>query len=293
MKISCIIPTYNYGHLLEEAVQSIFNQSYKAHEIIILDDDSKDNTSEIAKDLQGKCSYLRYVKNKKNIGLVSNFNKGVLLATGDYICILGADDVLHQDYFHKVYDVINEDSSFSIVYSDFLLFGDNAENIYNEYDSRLKIDNKKYLISFPDFNDSKFTEMFNSGINLINTSSIYKKELFSKIGGYRDLYVAGIPEDYDFFKRSIELGYKAFHISEPLLNYRQHSKKQNNRILSLVAERLFYKDKYKELLLENKVLKNKVSEYEDCLQDASEFISRKESEIVELKTKVNQKAEIS
>ena len=96
--VSVILPTYNRAQLVLESIYSVLNQTYSDLELIIIDDQSKDNTDEVV----GK--YLSdprvsYYKNPSNLGLVGNFNRALELAGGDYIKFLLADDKLTIGYW--------------------------------------------------------------------------------------------------------------------------------------------------------------------------------------------------
>lgn len=97
-KISIIIPCYNQGQYLEEAIESAYNQTTQAHEIIVINDGSTDNSLEIAERYQFKdFPYIDSpvkVISQVNKGLPSARNTGIMAATGDYILPLDADDIL-------------------------------------------------------------------------------------------------------------------------------------------------------------------------------------------------------
>jgi len=87
--ISVIIPTYNSAKYLPEAIESIFNQNYERLEIIIVDDGSTDNTTEILVPYQDRVIY-HY---KENGGPASARNFGLEMAQGEIIGFLDADDI--------------------------------------------------------------------------------------------------------------------------------------------------------------------------------------------------------
>lgn len=90
--VSIIIPTYNMAKFLGKAISSALNQSYFEVEVIVIDNCSTDATEQIVQEYKDK--RLRYVKNDKNLGATANFNKGISLATGEFIKFLEADDIL-------------------------------------------------------------------------------------------------------------------------------------------------------------------------------------------------------
>ncbi|OIR07008.1 putative glycosyltransferase EpsE [mine drainage metagenome] len=95
IKFSIVIPTYNMSKYIGESIESVLNQSYKNYEIIICDNASTDNTSDIV--AKYMCDKIKYVRNEHNLGPVANFNLGINIASGDIVKFLEADDFLHRD----------------------------------------------------------------------------------------------------------------------------------------------------------------------------------------------------
>lgn len=91
--VSVIIPTYNYGSYLPRAIESCLVQTYGTAEIIVVDDGSTDETERIVRD---KGRDIRYVF-QENSGVSSARNRGLGLATGEFIIFLDADDYLTRD----------------------------------------------------------------------------------------------------------------------------------------------------------------------------------------------------
>lgn len=95
-RVSFIIPTHNYGHLIEYTLECLLNQSYAYWEAIIIDDGSTDNTEEVVKSFLDRDNRLTYFK-QNNKGVSSARNKGLSLANGYYIQFLDADDLITKD----------------------------------------------------------------------------------------------------------------------------------------------------------------------------------------------------
>lgn len=89
--ISVIMPVYNAGKYVEEAIQSILDQSFSDFEFIIINDGSTDNSLSAIKSF--KDNRIRIIVNKTNIGNYPSRNKGMSMASGKYICVMDADDV--------------------------------------------------------------------------------------------------------------------------------------------------------------------------------------------------------
>ncbi len=93
-RFSIITVTYNAEKALEETIQSIISQTYKDIEYIIVDGGSKDRTLSIIEKYK---SHIAKVVSEPDKGLYDAMNKGLKMATGDYVCFLNAGDSLHED----------------------------------------------------------------------------------------------------------------------------------------------------------------------------------------------------
>jgi len=102
-KVSCIITTFNRASLLSRAIFSVTNQTYQNVELIIIDDNSSDDTKEIVSGFSDP--RIVYIKNKKNLGLSGARNIGAELATGEYVAFLDDDDEWKPDKIEKQLDV--------------------------------------------------------------------------------------------------------------------------------------------------------------------------------------------
>lgn len=93
-KFSIITVTYNAGSVLEDTIQSVITQTYKNVEYIIVDGGSKDHTLDIIHKYR---EHIHTLVCEPDKGLYDAMNKGISLATGDYLCFLNAGDALHED----------------------------------------------------------------------------------------------------------------------------------------------------------------------------------------------------
>ncbi|GAA1954036.1 hypothetical protein GCM10009776_14930 [Microbacterium deminutum] len=94
IRASVIVPCHNYGHYLEEAVNSVLSQEGVEVEVIIVDDVSTDDSLAVARELAVTHPEVRVIINEHNVGHVRSFNAGWATATGDVIVKLDADDLL-------------------------------------------------------------------------------------------------------------------------------------------------------------------------------------------------------
>jgi len=128
-KVSVLIPTYNYGNFLSEAIESVLCQSYKNFELIIVDNCSTDNTFDIVNSYLKKDSRIKYYKNSTNIGMYRNYNQAMLYAEAEYIRYLNADDKLHPESLERFVEILDNNENVSIV-SSYRLFFDKDKKLF-------------------------------------------------------------------------------------------------------------------------------------------------------------------
>lgn len=91
--VSVVMPAYNAGRTLAEAVDSVLAQTFQNWELILLDDGSRDGTASIARSYTRADPRIRYEANPGNLGAAASRNRGVSLARGSWIAFLDSDDV--------------------------------------------------------------------------------------------------------------------------------------------------------------------------------------------------------
>jgi glycosyltransferase involved in cell wall biosynthesis len=104
--VSICVPAYNSAEFLEKTLQSIINQSYRNIEIIIVDDCSKDKTSQIIRLIHD--DRINYVKNSVNLGVEKNWNKTLQLANGKYCKVMGADDIIYPSIIEEQVGILED-----------------------------------------------------------------------------------------------------------------------------------------------------------------------------------------
>jgi len=236
-KISVCIPTFNYGHYISFAVESVLNQHFTDFELIIVDDCSEDNTEEVVSRFLYDKRVL-FEKNERNLGLVGNWNKCLSKARGEYIKFVFADDMLASDKaLGRMACILDSDPSISLVAS-----------------ARHLIDSESRIIEFR----SDFPQNFIAdGSEVINLCLSRDKEYMNLIGeptvvmfrrsdcarGFDDRYYQ-IP-DLEMWFHLLEKGRFAF-MSEPLASFRIHpgqkTKENAVRLVGLDDHCLLFKE---------------------------------------------------
>ena len=199
LKVSVIIPTYNNGKYICEAIDSIFAQTYSDYEIIVIDDGSTDNTKEIIERFSGR---LRYIY-KKNGGISSARNAGIHASKGKYLAFLDADDVWLPEILEKQIKVLEKNTKVGLVYT--------AKYMMDET-GRLTGDVR------PHYPARNTNELFKGRI--ICMSVLAKKDTIIKAGMF-DEEMPNL-EDLDLWLRVAKSSEIKF-IDQPLIKYRLHS----------------------------------------------------------------------
>ena len=105
MLLSVIIPAFNCGESIKHTIESIISSGLKDFEIIVVNDGSTDNTSSICNELCDKYNFIKYFE-QKNSGVSATRNKGIRVATGEYIMFFDADDTVKENSFSECIDII-------------------------------------------------------------------------------------------------------------------------------------------------------------------------------------------
>lgn len=113
--ITVITPTYNRGHLISKAIESVLNQTYVNWEHIIVDDASSDNTREIVESFED--DRIKFIGCKENGGNAVARNIGVKAAQGEYIAFLDSDDEYFPDYLEKAFNKLKNSKGVEFLWS--------------------------------------------------------------------------------------------------------------------------------------------------------------------------------
>ncbi len=160
-KISVIIPNYNYGNYIEETICSVINQNYQNLELIVIDGGSTDNSVEIIKKYQSK---INYWISESDAGQADAINRGLQVATGDYLAFINSDDTYLSNAFNEIF------SSKKSLESDFI-YGDVmiGEEVLKSKPNRT---NKN------DFNLFSLIQFYYSAAYVIPSQSVFIKREF-------------------------------------------------------------------------------------------------------------------
>src|SRR5918996_212462 len=124
-KVSVVIPTYNYGRYLPEAVESVLHQTFPDLEVIVVDDGSTDDTRELIGRFGDKVCYIY----QRNQGLPAARNTGIRAARGEYVGFLDSDDLWLPGKLALQVPRLDSRQAVGLVYADALFFSDETQAV--------------------------------------------------------------------------------------------------------------------------------------------------------------------
>jgi len=132
-KVSIGMPVYNSDKTLEGAILSILDQTFVDFELIISDNASTDKTQEICKNFEKKDKRIRYIRQKKNIGILNNFKEVLNLSSSDYFMWMAGDDRKSKEFISLAHRALEEDLSIGLVFCNNCIFDlKNNKKLFNE-----------------------------------------------------------------------------------------------------------------------------------------------------------------
>lgn len=213
LPVSVVIPCYNYGRFLMDAVKSVENStvSIPKDQIIIVNDGSGEQETLDILDQLRKCGYK--VIDQPNKGLPGARNTGFSLACTDYVLPLDADDKIAPTMIEKAFWVLRTQDKVGFVSFWLRHFGD-----------------EHWVWKPPSF--SPYRLLFE---NIVTVTALVRKTAWKSACGYDETMLEGY-EDWDFWLRLVEKKWEGYQIPEPLLLYRRHGKTMLHR-----SNRVHYK----------------------------------------------------
>lgn len=212
-KVSILIPTFNRANYLRMAIDSAIEQTYSNIEIIVLDDCSTDETVNVMRDYKNKKNLI-FIRNDKNIGFIKNWNKGMELSTGEYIKIMGDDDLLDKNCITEQARILETSPDIGIVCCNYFIIDGNNKIMQEagRYPYRLfKSDTKE---SGSDFTINYLLQKRAVGW----PTAILFRRLDIKKAGFFDIDM-GSPADIDMWCRILRFS-NFYYIDKKLANCR-------------------------------------------------------------------------
>ena len=214
--LSVIIPCYNHGHFIQDAIDSVLELKNIDYEIIIIDDGSTDLLT-IEKLNELKLSGFNVVSHK-NSGLAYTRNAGIQLAKGKYILPLDSDNKIKAEYVEKAIPIL-ENKEYDIIYAKPIFFGELLKGrLFKTFEFNLE----ELLVG-----------------NYIDACAIFKKEVWVKNEGFDAKMPIQGSEDWEFWLNAASNNFKFYFIDEKLYYYRLV---ENSMIITSLMQGSFAKN---------------------------------------------------
>ena len=207
MRFSVIIPLYNKAPYIQKALESVFAQSFKDFELVVVDDGSRDDSYRIAKEILERTPVEYQLIHQENAGVSTARNNGVAASHGDYLCFLDADDWWAPTFLEKMDYLIRD-------YPDAGIYGTNYYYVKNG--------RQRVCVTTAETGYINYCQVYAEKLQMpLWTGAVcVPRIIFEEMGGFRPHLKLG--EDFDLWIK-IALKYKVAFLNEPHSYYSQDS----------------------------------------------------------------------
>ena len=231
-RVSVIVPTYNRAGLIAATLNSILNQIYPVHEIIVIDDGSVDNTAAILEDFKRSVRYERIA----NSGQCIARNHGASLASGDWLAFCDSDDLWRPDHLVRHVGLIADFPNVEFCFSNFLPILNNVWTKITKFDEAPR----GYWTSRDAFEDKERIVFFEPLISrllvfqpIFPSTTFISRGLYSRLGGYNLEVNRLVSEDFEMHLRCVRqppIGV----IKTPTVGIRKHANNYSANIVHVL-----------------------------------------------------------
>jgi glycosyltransferase involved in cell wall biosynthesis len=223
-KVSIIIPAFNQGRYLAQAIESALNQTHKDLEVVVVDDGSTDNTSDIAANYipDSRFQFIR----QPNRGVGAARNRGIEESSGVYLTFLDSDDYFHPEKVEKQAQIMDENDSLGFVYCDIITVDGESTPVATQY----SVGAVRRELSGNIFNSLMLGGYFPPHTVMVRRSALLSAGIFDlELGGHAD---------YDLWLRLAGRGETAYYLDKKLAYYRQSPNSMSQDSAHMTATRL-------------------------------------------------------
>jgi glycosyltransferase involved in cell wall biosynthesis len=220
MTVSVILPVYNAEEFVQEAVESVLDQTYQDFELLIADDGSRDGTGEVLKNLAGQDSRIRLYLYRENKGQAYRLNQLLRKAKGELVAPMDADDKIMPSKLEGAVNELVRDPGLAIIGGQIEIGGDRASEA------------KKKKFPIDEFS-VRFCGCLNNPFS--HPAVVFRKRAVEEVGGYRGGKYE-IIEDYDLWSRVV-YRYKARNLNKVVVWVRKHGRSKSQAGGVMMAQR--------------------------------------------------------
>ena len=212
--ITIYLPSHNYGRYLKRAVESVLRQTYEHFELLIFDENSKDNTAEIINLFKGD-NRIRAFKTE-GLGLIMVANMAIREAKGKYLIRLDADDIFDEDILLILVQRMINNPELAFVFPDYYLI--------DEYDEIISLERRERV----------YAKNNSLDVPAHGACTLFKLDVLKEVGGYNTEFKA---QDGYYIWNRILSKYKCDNINLPLFYYRRHEVNLTNQPTRILTAR--------------------------------------------------------
>ncbi len=217
-ELSICIPAYNGAKYLGKAIQSVLGQGYRDYELLIVDDQSSDNTEEIVRSFTDP--RIVYYRNDARRGLVGNWNHCLSLARAAYVCVFHQDDMMYAGNLERKVRLLRENDAIGFVYSDVRVIGPKDETIGDHW----------FTATGPRDFVSRGADFFRrliTGENLVCCPGVVmRRSCVEMLSGFDARLSYAV--DWEMWLR-ISLHFDVAYLADRLIGYRVHEANETHR----------------------------------------------------------------
>lgn len=227
-KVSVIMGIYNCAPYLQEALDSLYAQTFQDFKIILCDDGSKDETYAIAQRNAAEHPNILLVRNERNMGLNYTLNHCLEYADTEYCARMDGDDLSEPTRFEKEIAFLDAHPEYAIVSTPMIYFDENGEFMRGKNSGE----------------PSK--EVFNNSTPFCHAPCMVRTEAYKAVGGYTEDKRLLRHEDYNLWMKMFAAGYRGYNLPECLYAMRDDRtavkrRKMRGRINGVYAHWLAYR----------------------------------------------------
>ncbi len=212
--ITVVLPVYNGGEILADSIESVLRQTYTNFELIIINDGSKDNTLEIAREFAEKDSRIR-VLTQENKKIPRTLSRGFREARGEFLTWTSADNVMDDDFLEKMVGELKTNPKTAMIWANMRLIDGKGKKLKNHGWFEYPMGSSNVMFPHNAFELNTYAN------NTIGAAFMYRKAAAEILGCYSS-YKHTL-EDYDYWMRMnslLTLRHTSF--TEPVYSYRWH-----------------------------------------------------------------------
>ena len=222
--VSVVIPTYNYGRFIIEAISSVLDQTRPPSEIIVVDDGSMDETAAVVRAFGEAVRYIR----QDNAGVCAARNRGASESSSELIAFLDADDRWEPTNLEKQVARFESDEKIGLVHCAMREFdGETGETI-------------RFYMDGCEEGVAENLLLWEGPLIVVPGAVTVTREAFNHVGGFDPRMKVG--EDWDFCYRVARL-FKIGFVAEPLVNYRSHDAAAHHNVEDMERGMLLFYEK--------------------------------------------------